>query len=85
MPSVVGQGLPHIEVIALFENKAVLRINQEQILVSQGEVTPQGVRLLEADAHRAIIEVAGRKLTYTLGSTVFNAATEETQSADKEI
>ena len=81
----MGENLPHVEVIALFESKAVLRINNEQLLLSEGESSPQGIRLVEADAHKAVIEIGGRQFTYGLGSTVFNAPVEETQAAAKEI
>ena len=81
----VPQILPHVEVIALFENKAVLRINDEQILLSKGEISPQGIKLLEADANNAVIEIGGRQFTYGLGSTVFNAPAEEARVVAKEI
>ena len=80
-----GDSLPHVEVLALFEGKAVLRIDQEQILLSEGEISPQGIRLLEADAYKAVFELDGRQFTYGLGSTVFNSPSEEKQVVAKEI
>lgn len=82
---VSGETLPHIEVIALFESKAVLRVNQEQILLSEGEISPHGIRLLEANAHKAVIEVGGKQLTYGLGSSVYSTVAEETKVGAKEI
>ena len=61
---------PHIEVVALFENKAMLLINYEQLLVSVGETTEHGVTLLAADANSAIIEVDGKRRLVTLGGLI---------------
>lgn len=60
----------HIEVIALFENKAMLHIDDEQILVSVGDVTKHGVQLIAADAYGAIIEIDGIQRRYNLGNVV---------------
>ena len=85
VPAVLSSGLPHIEVIALFENKAMLRIDQQQLLMSVGEVSPQGIRLIEADAHKALIEIEGRQLTLELGNIVRALPGSETKKQTKEI
>jgi len=61
---------PHIEVIALFENKAMLYIENERVLVSVGEVTKHGVKLVAADAYGAVIEFDGIQRRYNLGNVV---------------
>tara|TARA_R110002096_G_scaffold10634_5_gene40674 strand:+ start:548 stop:1165 length:618 start_codon:yes stop_codon:yes gene_type:complete len=61
---------PHIEVIALFENKAMLHIDQDRVLISVGEVTEHGIMLVSADAHGAVIEVDGVRRKYLLGNVV---------------
>ena len=61
---------PHVEVVALFENKAMLLINNKQLLVSVGETTEHGVTLIEADAKGAIIEVGGKRRKVALGGLV---------------
>lgn len=60
----------HIEIIALFENKAMLHIGDDQVLVSAGEVTKQGIKLISADAKGAVIEYQGKQQRYTLGNVV---------------
>ena len=79
--AVLAQSALHIEVIALFENKAMLHINNEQILVKVGETTQHGVTLVSANARGAEIEVDGVTRQYTLGNVVRiqkqDASTEE--------
>ena len=60
----------HVEVVALFENKAMLLINKEQVLVSVGETTKHGVTLVEANAKSAVIAVDGKQRRVTLGGLV---------------
>lgn len=62
--------VPHVEVVALFENKAMLLINKERILVSVGETTEHGVSLISADAKGAVIAIGGTKRRVTLGGLV---------------
>jgi aspartyl protease family protein len=71
---------PHVEVIALFENKAMLHIDKDQVLVSIGEVTKHGVKLISADAHGALIEIEGVRRKYFLGNVVRNTNASENQS-----
>ena len=78
---VVAQSALHIEVIALFENKAMLHINNEQILVKAGESTKHGVKLISANARGAEIEVNGVSREYTLG----NVVRIPTHDAEKEV
>lgn len=62
----------HVEVIALFEGKAMLHINNDQVLVSVGEITKHGVELISANANAAVIEVQGIRRIYQLGNVVRN-------------
>ncbi|MFK7793732.1 MAG: TIGR02281 family clan AA aspartic protease [Gammaproteobacteria bacterium] len=71
---------PHIEVIALFENKAMLHIDKDKVLVSVGEITKHGVMLVSADAHGAVIEINGVRRTYQLGNVVRDTNTNENES-----
>ena len=75
---------PHIEVIALFENKAMLHIDTEQVLVSVGESTKHGITLISADAYGAEIEVEGVRRRYLLGNVVRNTDASENKQ-DPEI
>ena len=69
-PSLVFAAPPHIEVIALFENKAMLNIENEQVLVTVGESTKHGIKLIAANAYGAVIEVDGMQRQYKLGNVV---------------
>ena len=75
---------PHVEVVALFENKAMLLINKKQLLVSVGETTEHGVTLIEADAKGAIIEVDGKRRRVVLGGLVHSRPGQGT-AQDKKI
>ncbi len=75
---------PHIEVIALFKNKAMLHIDTEQVLLSAGESTKHGVTLISANAYGAVIEVEGVRRRYSLGNVVRNTNASENKQ-DPEI
>lgn len=60
----------HLEVVALFEGKALLLIDNKRVLLSAGETSDGGVRLINADAKQAVIEVDGMKRSYRLGNSV---------------
>jgi len=61
-------GAADIHVVALTANKAVVRINggKPQTLIP-GQVTPEGVRLIEATSAAAVFEVGGRRQTLAAG------------------
>jgi aspartyl protease family protein len=66
-----------ILVMALFRDKAMVRIDGVRRILEVGEVSAEGVKLVAADAHRAVIDVDGRTATYRLGrefSTRFAAS-----------
>jgi aspartyl protease family protein len=48
-----------LHVIALFKDRAVVVINGKRRLLSAGETSPEGVRLLSADAGGAVLEYQG--------------------------
>lgn len=70
-----------IEVIGLFKGRAMLEINGEQILLSEGQRSDEGVLLLSANSREATIEVGGERLTLDLSSRIAAsyAAAEEAQ------
>lgn len=55
-------------VVALFKDKAVLRIDGVQRTLRVGEASAEGVRLLAADSDQAVLEVDGKRDSYRLGS-----------------
>ncbi len=62
--------ISHIEVMALFKNKAMVSINDEQHLLKVGESTMLGVKLIEASSKYAVLEVNGERSKYSLGNRV---------------
>ncbi|HHQ40972.1 MAG TPA: TIGR02281 family clan AA aspartic protease [Chromatiales bacterium] len=58
---------PQVRVLALFPGKALVEVDGERRLLRAGETGPGGVRLVAADARRAVIEVGGRRAEYTVG------------------
>lgn len=55
-----------VEVIGLFKDKAVVVIDGRQRVMSVGQTSPGGVKLISADSRQAVLEVNGIRHTYTL-------------------
>ena len=61
---------PQIRVLALFPGKAMLSVDGRRHLLAQGERSPEGVELLEADPKRAVVRYAGQESTLVPGGVV---------------
>lgn len=59
-----------IEVLALFRDQAVLKIDGARYRLGPGEATPQGVRLVSTYDGGAVLEVEGRQRRIALGSRI---------------
>ncbi len=59
-----------ILVMGLFRDKALLLVDGKRHFLSTGERTPEGVKLVEANSRRAVLEVHGQRSVHTLGSRV---------------
>ncbi len=57
-----------VRVMALFPGKAMLDINGASRLLRAGERSPEGVRLISATPHEAVIEQDGERRSYGLDS-----------------
>jgi aspartyl protease family protein len=64
------QNVSHIEVMALFKNKAMVNINDKQHLLVIGEPAISGVKLIEANSKYAVLAVDGKQSKYSLGNRV---------------
>lgn len=64
------QEISHIEVMALFKNKAMVSINDKQHLLKVGDPAKVGVKLIEASSKYAVLEVNGERSKYNLGNRV---------------
>lgn len=61
---------PDIQVQGLFSGKAVLNINGSMHMLSEGEVSPEGVSLVSASTTSAIIEFEGQRYELDLSSRI---------------
>ncbi len=59
-----------ITVLALFADRAMLRIDGSQRLMKVGQQSPEGVTLIAADSQQATIEVDGLQRQLKLGSHI---------------
>ena len=60
----------NVEVMALFKNKAMVNVNNQQHLLMVGGEEKDGVKLIKATSKHAVLEVAGEQKKYLLGSRV---------------
>lgn len=62
-----------IEVLGLFLNAAVLRVNGTERLIKAGNTSPEGVLLISADSQQAVIEFGGKRVTLQLSERINSA------------
>ncbi len=63
-------GVGKITVIALFKEKAVVLIDGKQRTLSAGNTSPEGVKLVAADSNEAVLEIGGKRKSYTIGAHI---------------
>lgn len=68
-----------IKVMALFPGKAMLSIDGQNRMLTRGDTSPEGVKLLSADPDQAVVEVSGQRQTLRLGSSVASSYKRKTQ------
>jgi aspartyl protease family protein len=73
-----------VRVMALFQDKAMLEIDGKNRLLRTGETSPEGVRLISADAREAVIEVDGEQQSYQLNTQV-GGSYKEPESREAQI
>ncbi len=59
-----------VRIVGLFSGKAVVQLDGRQRLLRSGQTSPEGVRLVSANAREAVLEINGKRGTYTLGSHI---------------
>jgi len=61
-----------VNVIGLFGGKAMVSIDGgKQRMLSVGQTTPEGVRLISADSNSATFEIGGKRQTLSLGQRIY--------------
>lgn len=63
-PCIAGE----IVVVGLFKDKAILSIDGKQRRLAVGQTSQEGVKLLSANSKEAVLEIAGERRLYALGS-----------------
>ncbi|MEE2983593.1 MAG: TIGR02281 family clan AA aspartic protease [Pseudomonadota bacterium] len=66
-------GKPKVTALGLFKGTAVLSIDGKQRVLKKGESSPEGVRLIDADANRALVEIEGREFELSLDGKISGA------------
>lgn len=59
-----------IDVVGLFKDAILLQVNGNRHFLRVGQSTPEGVRLLKADSHKALIQVGAEKMTVNLSTRI---------------
>lgn len=59
-----------VTVLGLFKDKAVVVIDGKQRTLSVGQTSPEGITLISANSNGAVLDIAGKRSTYPLGSQV---------------
>jgi aspartyl protease family protein len=57
---------PEVRVLALMDGKAILDVSGVRRVLAEGEVSPEGVQLVEATTEHAVVEVDGHRRTLAL-------------------
>lgn len=66
-PAAFAQHAPEVSASALFDGRAMLSIDGTQRMLRVGQTSPEGVKLLGANAREAVIEIAGKRYTLAPG------------------
>jgi len=60
----------HILIMGLSRDHAVVEINQKQHFLTVGQRTPEGVTLISANSHQAVLDIAGQYRVFELNNRV---------------
>jgi aspartyl protease family protein len=59
-----------VEVQALFGGKAIVMIDGQRRMLSIGETSPEGIKLIDANSKHAVLEVDGESKSYKPGGSI---------------
>ena len=61
-----------INIVGLFKDRAVVELDGIRRILVPGKPSPEGIVLISANSREAVIEINGKKNTYTLGQRISN-------------
>lgn len=61
-----------VSVLALFKDKALIEVDGKRHLLSAGQISPEGVRLISANSEQAVLKINGKVGAYKLGTRISN-------------
>ncbi|MFV3333978.1 retropepsin-like aspartic protease family protein [Pseudomonas sp. NY15437] len=64
--SLAAVAAPQVQVVGLFPGAAVLSVDGQRKLVKVGQTGPEGIQVVSADSHKAVLRVGGVEQTYEL-------------------
>ena len=82
--SIAAVAAPQVQVVGLFPGAAVLNIDGQRKLVKVGQSGPEGVQVVSADSHKAVLRIGGVEQTYEL-SREYNSGGYAAPSARTEM
>ena len=59
-----------INVLGLFKDKAIVKIDGKQRILVVNKASPEGVLLVSANSREAVLEIEGKRKAYTLGAHI---------------
>ncbi len=74
-----------IQIMGLFKNRAVVRIDGQQRLLAVGQRSPEGVTLIRADSRTAVLEVDGKTVELALDRAIGGQYREPADSPEVRI
>lgn len=74
--------LSQIEVVGLFRDTAVLRVDGKQRLLKLGQLSPEGVMLVSASNSGAVVSIEGKQYSLQLSNGVRGGYTEKKNSSE---
>lgn len=84
LSSIAAVAAPQVQVVGLFPGAAVLNIDGQRKLVKVGQSGPEGVQVVSADSHKAVLRIGGVEQTYEL-SREYNSGGYAAPSARTEM
>ena len=67
---------PDVQVNGLFKGRAMMTINGVPRLMKEGDISPEGVKLMSADSKQAVVEIAGKKHNLRLTQRISSSFSE---------